>query len=184
MARAGRSGVRQRRGVVIRPVPRGTTRVSGSLDSADADDAAEERHVLVVHPWQHPMSQSQQPSKPQGALLLFARGLLLRCPVCGGGGLFENWFKIRPQCPTCRYVFARGESGYQLGSMALDLIIPLVSWFFLFFGILIGTWPNPPWTLLQWGSVAYMILLPLLLYPVSHTLAIALDILVRPPGSH
>jgi uncharacterized protein (DUF983 family) len=141
------------------------------------------RDALALQPWQSGMSESREPSKLRRALVLFSRALLLRCPVCGRGGLFENWFKIKKQCPNCGYVFARGESGYQLGSMALDLVIPLVTWFFLFFGILIGTWPNPPWTLLQWGSVAYMVLVPLLLYPVSHTLAIALDVLVRPPGS-
>jgi uncharacterized protein (DUF983 family) len=103
--------------------------------------------------------------------------------VCGGGGLFESWFKIRERCPTCGFVFGRGESGYQLGSMALDLVIPLVVWFVAFFTILYATWPDPPWFWLQWGSVAFMILAPLLLYPVSHTLAIALDVLVRPPAS-
>ena len=128
------------------------------------------------------MSEPQARSNPPHALALLGRALLLRCPICGGGGLFVHWFKIREQCPTCNYVFGRGESGYQLGSMAIDLIVPLVIWFFSFFGILILMWPNPPWTLLQWGSAAFMILFPLLLYPVSHTLAIALDILVRPPG--
>jgi len=117
-----------------------------------------------------------------GGITLLLRALLLRCPVCGSGGLFVHWFKIKDRCPTCGYVFARGESGYQLGSMAIDLIVPLVVWFFGFFGILIFTWPNPPWTLLQWGSAAFMVGFPLLLYPVSHTLAIALDVLVRPPG--
>ncbi|MFN8635690.1 MAG: DUF983 domain-containing protein [Chloroflexota bacterium] len=130
------------------------------------------------------MSESRLPSRPPGGLLLFARALLLRCPVCGGGGLFEHWFKIREQCPTCKYVFARGESGYQLGSMAIDLVVPLVIWFFLFFGTLIATWPNPPWNVLQWGSVAFMVVVPLALYPASHTLAIALDLLARPPGQH
>lgn len=93
-----------------------------------------------------------------------------------------HWFKIRNACLTCNYVYARGESGYQLGSMLIELVIPLVAWFFLFFGILIGTWPNPPWGLLQWGSVAFMVIVPLVIYPMSHTLAIALDLLVRPPG--
>jgi uncharacterized protein (DUF983 family) len=128
------------------------------------------------------MSESPAPSTPQRALVLLLRALTLRCAICGGGGLFQNWFKIKEQCPTCGFVFARGESGYQLGSMAIDLVVPLVVWFFGFFGILIWTWPNPPWTLLQWGSAAFMIIFPLLLYPVSHTLAIALDVLVRPPG--
>lgn len=112
--------------------------------------------------------------------MLFSRALLLRCPVCGNGGIFVSWFKIKERCPHCGFVFGRGESGYQLGSMALDLVIPLIIWFVSFFAILYFTWPNPPWALLQWGSVVLMIALPLLLYPVSHTLAIALDVLVRP----
>src|SRR5215212_9663777 len=130
------------------------------------------------------MGEPQGPSKGAGALTLLARALALHCPICGGGGLFVHWFKIKDRCPTCGYVFARGESGYQLGSMAIDLVVPLVIWFFAFFGILIVTWPNPPWTLLQWGSVVFMVAFPLALYPVSHTLAIALDVLVRPPGRH
>ena len=120
-------------------------------------------------------------SKLRRAATLFPRALLLHCPVCGGNGIFQHWFKLKDECPTCGFVYARGEHGYQIGSMALDLVVPLVIWFFAFFGILIGTWPNPPWDLLQWGSVAFMLGFPLLFYPMSHTLAIALDLLVRPP---
>jgi uncharacterized protein (DUF983 family) len=129
------------------------------------------------------MAEVNGTSQNASGLTLLGRALLLRCPICGGGNLFVHWFKIKDQCPTCKYVFARGESGYQLGSMAIDLVIPLIVWFFSFFGIVIGTWPNPPWTLLQWGSAAFMVGFPLLLYPFSHTLAIALDVRVRPPGT-
>ena len=128
---------------------------------------------------EHPLPES----KSRRAAIFFSRALLLRCPVCGGGAIFHHWFKIKDVCPTCGFVYARGENGYQLGAMAIDLIAPLVIWFFSFFGILIGTWPNPPWDLLQWGSVAFMVGFPLLFYPMAHTLAIALDVLVRPPYS-
>jgi uncharacterized protein (DUF983 family) len=127
----------------------------------------------------------EQPRAESGfsrALALFSRALLLRCPVCGNGGIFRSWFKIKDRCPTCGFEFARGESGYQLGSMALDLVIPLLIWILAFLAILLATWPSPPWMLIQWGSVVFMIVFPLLFYPASHTLAIALDVLVRPPG--
>jgi uncharacterized protein (DUF983 family) len=130
------------------------------------------------------MEHQRPPSHLRRALTLFARALVLRCPNCGGGGIFEHWFKIKKRCPTCAFVFSRGDPGYQLGSMAIALIIPLVVWFFSFFGIVILTWPAPPWALLQWGSVVFMVGFPLLLQPVSHTLAIALDLLVRPPDQH
>ena len=118
------------------------------------------------------------------ALNLLWRALRLRCPICGGGGIFKSWFTPKEQCPTCGFVFSRGDSGYQLGAMALALIIPSLIWLASFVAILLTTWPNPPWTLLQWGSVAFMIVFPLAFYPVAHTLAMALDVLVRPPGRH
>ncbi|MCC6173886.1 MAG: DUF983 domain-containing protein [Chloroflexi bacterium] len=128
------------------------------------------------------MDGSRAPSGAGRALILFSRALLLRCPVCGGDRLFRSWFSLKERCPTCGFVFGRGETGYQLGSMALNLIVPLVLWVVGFFAILLTTWPSPPWFWLQWGSVAFMILFPLLFFPLSHTLATALDVLVRPPG--
>jgi uncharacterized protein (DUF983 family) len=104
----------------------------------------------------------------------------MHCPVCGSGGLFEHWFKIKRRCPRCGHFFGRGESGYQIGSMALDMVVPMILWLVGLAIILMLTWPNPPWAVIQWGSIAIMVGLPLLFYPMSHTLAIALDVLVRP----
>ena len=86
----------------------------------------------------------------------------------------------------CGHVVGRNESGYQLGSRALDMVIPMILWLTGLAVTLVVTWPNPPWAIIQWGSIAIMVGLPLLLYPMSHTLAIALDILVRPaaPRKH
>ena len=50
-----------------------------------------------------------------------------------------------------------------------------------FVGILLWTWPNPPWTLLQWGSAAMMVALPLLFLRHARVLSLALDLLMRPP---
>jgi len=115
------------------------------------------------------------------SLILFGRAVLVHCPNCGSGNLFEHWFKIKERCPRCGHVFGRNESGYQIGSMALDMVIPMLLWLAGLAITLILTWPNPPWTLIQFGSIAIMVGLPLALYPMSHTLAIALDLLVRPP---
>ncbi|MFN0072997.1 MAG: DUF983 domain-containing protein [Chloroflexota bacterium] len=129
------------------------------------------------------MSQPRTQSGLLRAFVLFGRAITVRCPVCGSGGLFHSWFKIKESCPGCSFLIGRGESGYQLGSMALDLIIPLLLWIATLVTLLITTWPTPPWALIQWGSIVFIIGMPLLLYPMSHTLAIALDVLVRPPDS-
>ena len=128
------------------------------------------------------MDQPRPPSTAAPGIVRFARALLLRCPVCGGGGIFKSFFTLKDRCPTCGFVFARGEHGYQLGSMALNLVVPLVIWFLSFFGLLYATWPNPPWSWLQWGSVAFMVVFPIVFHPMSHTLAVALDVTVRPPN--
>lgn len=128
------------------------------------------------------MDQPPPASTDAPGIVRFGRALLLHCPACGSGGIFKSWFKLEDRCPRCGFVYQRGEHGYQIGSMALDLVVPLVIWFFSFFGLLYATWPNPPWFLLQWGSVAFMVGFPILFYPMSHTLAIALDLVVRPPN--
>src|SRR5688572_5986149 len=54
-------------------------------------------------------------------LVLFARAVLLRCPVCGGGDILASWFRTKPRCPTCGFALER-EEGYSSGAMAVNLI--------------------------------------------------------------
>jgi hypothetical protein len=51
----------------------------------------------------------------------------------------------------------------------------------LFLGIVVLTWPSPPWRLLQYGGIALMILAPIIFFPFSKTLFLAFDLLFRPP---
>ena len=50
-----------------------------------------------------------------------------------------------------------------------------------FVGVLLLTWPSPPWNLLLYGGVTLMVVLPLLFYPFSKTLFLAFDLIFRPP---
>jgi hypothetical protein len=43
------------------------------------------------------------------------------------------------------------------------------------------TWPTPPWEAIEWTLAAAMVVFPFLLYPWSHTLFLAFDLLMRPP---
>ncbi len=54
----------------------------------------------------------------------------------------------------------------------------------LFVGTLVMTWPGPPWDLLQYGLPALALLTPLIFYPFSKTLFLALDLTIRPPERH
>ena len=113
--------------------------------------------------------------------ILFGRGLLLHCPACGQAGLFDGPFGLKRTCPGCGLLLKREGDGYELGSMVLNLIVAELIWAISFATILIVTWPNPPWTLLQWGSPVLMVALPLLFLRHARILSLALDLLLRPP---
>lgn len=96
------------------------------------------------------------------------RGMRLRCPRCGGGGLFASYFAIRERCPTCGWVFER-EDGYWLGAMIV--LITLVEGVFgaLTVGWIVLTWPDPPWNTILVVGVVLNLLLPVVAYPWSKT---------------
>ncbi|HEX9164674.1 MAG TPA: DUF3187 family protein [Gemmatimonadales bacterium] len=117
------------------------------------------------------------------ALLHLVRALALRCPHCGGRGLFRSWLRMRETCPTCALALDRGERGYQVGSYMLNIIAAELIFLALFLGVLAATWPEPPWALLQYGGAAMMVLAPVLLYPFTKTVFLAMDLMVRPAGT-
>ena len=42
------------------------------------------------------------------------------------------------------------------------------------------TWPNPPWSLLTWGMPVAAVIVPLLFYPFSKVLFVAIDLALYP----
>jgi hypothetical protein len=48
-------------------------------------------------------------------------------------------------------------------------------------GVVVATWPTPPWTAITIGGVVMMILAPLMFLPYSKVLFLAFDLLFRPP---
>ena len=111
---------------------------------------------------------------------LFSRAVRLRCPNCGGGALFASWFRMKPTCPTCGISLDRGEQGYEVGSYMFNIVLAEGLFAGIFVAVLVGTWPSPPWTALEYAGPALMLVLPFALFPVTKTLYLALDLLLRP----
>ncbi len=115
--------------------------------------------------------------------------MLLRCPNCGGRPVLRNWFHLRERCPKCGIRLERGEQeDYYVGGMMLNIILCFVIFGVAFWGALILTYPAVPWTFLEYGLVAAMVILPILLYPMSRIVWLAADLALRPhtdrdPGS-
>ena len=105
---------------------------------------------------------------------------MLRCPNCGQRGIFDSWFRQKDRCPRCGLPFSRGEQGYIVGAYMFNIIAAELIFAGIFVVTLLASWPTPPWTLLTYGGAALMVVLPILFYPFSRTLFLALDLIFRP----
>ena len=74
----------------------------------------------------------------------------------------------------------RGEQGYQVGSYMFAIIAAELVFAAIFLGVLLLTWPDPPWDLLLYGGMALMLVVPFLFFPFSKTLFLAFDLTFRP----
>lgn len=114
------------------------------------------------------------------ARTLAGRAVRLRCPFCGGNGIWRSWLTIRDACPRCGTRFAR-EHGYFLGSMLVNLVVAE----FLTVAVIVALFV---FTDLSWIWMELIVLpmalgLPLLFWPFARTLWIAVDLLVSPDRS-
>ena len=114
---------------------------------------------------------------------MFGRALRLRCPNCGKGKPFVSWFRMRSHCEVCGLAFERGEDGYQVGSYMFNIVASELVFAAVFLAIVRLTWPSPPWTLLQYGGIALMVVAPFVLFPFTKTLFPAFDLVFRPADS-
>jgi len=116
---------------------------------------------------------------------LYFRAFALKCPACGGGPVFVSWLRMCPSCPSCGLNFDREpEGGYWIGSYSVNLFATEAVFIAAFVAALVFTWPTPPWEAIIWGDVALMLGFPVLFFPWSKTIFIAIDLTFRPeePG--
>lgn len=120
------------------------------------------------------------PRRRPAPLVLFGRALALRYPWCGQFGLFKSYFALHRHCPHCQAVLER-EEGYFLGAMLLNFIVAEFVVVGLGVYLVLATWPNVPWGFLQFAAPIGIGLMPVLFFPWSRTLWLALDWSSRPP---
>jgi len=125
-----------------------------------------------------------EPSRPlldrgrePGATRALARGLVRRCPRCGGRDLFERRLRIRERCPGCGLRLEREEGGF-LGAMTLNYLATTLAWGGFLAVWLVVALPGVAIAPLTVASLAFVAVFPLLFYPLSKTLWAAVDYLV------
>lgn len=111
---------------------------------------------------------------------LLWRAIRLRCPNCGGKGIFQSWFTLKDRCPTCGIRLQRGESDYFIGAYLFNLIAVEILLWGIILVVLWATLPNPPWLLLQYGAAAAVLVGAFVCFPFAQTTWLAVDLALRP----
>jgi uncharacterized protein (DUF983 family) len=114
------------------------------------------------------------------ASAMIARALTLRCPHCGSRRVLASWFRLKERCPRCKLHLHRQETDYFLGAYVIMLMAMETLFAFGFLLVLVFTWPNPPWTAIQWIGALVLIAGVLVAYPFAKTLWLAIDLMFRP----
>lgn len=113
---------------------------------------------------------------------MLGRSLLKHCPLCGSGGLFTGWFRMKERCPRCGYLFER-EEGFFLGAYVINLaiaqglvillaVVPLI--------VRLASDPDASITPFIVGGILGAVVAPIFFYPWSKTVWTAFDLMLRP----
>lgn len=108
------------------------------------------------------------------------RACALRCPECGGRGLFRYWLQMRPTCHHCGLKLDRGMPGHFVGAYLINLIVAELLFAFGLLTWMVSVWPDVPWDAMQYVAVAAMIIAPLTMYPFTRTIWLAVDLIIDP----
>lgn len=113
---------------------------------------------------------------------MILRGLARHCPFCGHKHIFDSWFKLKDRCPNCGHKF-RQEEGFYIGAYALNFIVTegLLLLFLVPYIIISSRDPQFELDVIPFAAAAVVaaIVGPLLFYPFSRSLWIAIDLTLR-----
>ena len=94
--------------------------------------------------------------------------------------MFTRWVIMRPRCEYCRFRFDRGEHDYFIGAYLVNLIVAELA---VVAGMLLAiwiTWPEVPWYRLKWALIPVAVLAPLVTFPFSKSIWLAVDHTFQP----
>ena len=114
----------------------------------------------------------------RSAVRALGRGLLKRCARCGHGRLFRRYFGLVPRCPGCGLRFER-EEGYWVGAMIVNIAVTELTFGIVLVAGILLWWPDVPWAVLTVAAEAVNAIVPVVFYPWSKTIWMALDVLLH-----
>lgn len=111
-------------------------------------------------------------------IVALTRGLTKRCARCGSGNLFTGWFRMLARCPRCHLRFER-EPGYWVGAVAVNLAVVGAVFAIVLVVALAATVPDVPVPAVLALTVPIVAIGPIVFYPFSKTLWVAVDRSIR-----
>jgi ABC-2 type transport system ATP-binding protein len=108
---------------------------------------------------------------------LLSRGIRLRCPRCGGTGMFRGLFSMQPECLTCGLKFER-EPGYFLGAIYINYAATVVCMLVGFFVLDYLVHLSLTYQIIVWSS--FGVVFPMLFFRYSKCLWLAFDYIFNP----
>lgn len=82
-------------------------------------------------------------------------------------------------CRECGLEFER-EPGYWVGAMIINTALVFATFVGTFGGMVIFTWPDVPWAVVLIVTLAANLVIPAVLYPLSKTVWLALEMTWHP----
>jgi uncharacterized protein (DUF983 family) len=127
------------------------------------------------------MTQSENNLPSTGKMI--RRSLMRQCPRCANrSAWFTSWFKQGERCIGCGIKRTRDTDGHELGSMTIASVLNIVL-IMAAIGIAIAlTAPDVPVLTLYIVLASAARVFPVLTWPVTHTLWMAIDLVARPMG--
>jgi uncharacterized protein (DUF983 family) len=114
---------------------------------------------------------------------MLRRAVVLRCPWCGSRRTFiRRWFGKYERCRTCGIRWRR-EEGFELGAITINTIFTFIV---LTIGMTIGfvaTSPDIPVAPMVFALIGIAVLMPILIYPFTFTIWLAIDLAVHRPDA-
>ena len=112
---------------------------------------------------------------------MLLRGMVRRCPRCGSGGIFASWFRLAERCPGCQLRLER-ENDFFLGGYVINLAVTegLLALALLAYVFRISADPGTSLVPVLVVGVLISVVLPVLFFPFSRTIWMAIDLAMRP----
>ena len=107
------------------------------------------------------------------------RGLVHRCPRCGGRRVFESFFTMKERCPRCGLKLIRHE-GFSLGSTTINMVVTFGLFLLIIVVGTIVTYPHIRVVPVTIAGLAVAIIVPIAFYPSAQTIWSGIDLAMRP----